>query len=71
VTPLPQREAAQAETYCKAVVISLVERDLVRRKSELVGRLQRTPIDQGEVSREIQRELLELETKRRALRGDD
>jgi DNA primase len=71
VTPLPQREAAQAETYCKAVVVSLVERDLVRRKSELVGRLQRTPIDQGEVSREIQRELLELETKRRALRGDD
>lgn len=71
VTPLPQREAAQAETYCKAVVISLVERDLVRRKSELVGRLQRTPIDQGEVSREIQRELLELETQRRALRGDE
>ena len=70
VAPLPQKNAEQTQTYCRGVVISLIERDLVRRKSELVGRLQRTSVDQGEVSREIQRELLELETKRRSLRED-
>ncbi len=70
VAPLPQKNAEQTQSYCRGVVISLIERDLVRRKSELVGRLQRTSVDQGEVSREIQRELLELETKRRSLRED-
>lgn len=70
VAPLPQKNAEQTQIYCRGVVVSLIERDLVRRKSELVGRLQRTSVDQGEVSREIQRELLELETKRRSLRED-
>lgn len=70
VAPLPQKDADQTQIYCRAVVVSLIERDLVRRKSELVGRLQRTSVDQGEVSREIQRELLDLETKRRSLRED-
>jgi DNA primase len=70
VAPLPQKNEDQTQTYCRGVVISLIERDLVRRKSELVGRLQRTSVDQGEISREIQRELLELETKRRTLRED-
>lgn len=71
VAPIPHRDLEQAASYCRAVVVSLIERDLVRRKSELVGRLQRTPVDQGELSREIQRELLDLETKRRELKGDD
>lgn len=70
VAPLPQKNEDQTQTYCRGVVVSLIERDLVRRKSELVGRLQRTSVDQGEISREIQRELLELETKRRQLRED-
>ena len=70
VAPLPQKNEEQTQNYCRGVVISLIERDLVRRKSELVGRLQRTSVDQGEISREIQRELLELETKRRSLRED-
>jgi DNA primase len=68
VAPLPEREDREMAIYVRGIVASLVERDLVRRKSELVGRLQRTPVDQGEQSREIQRELLELETKRRALK---
>lgn len=71
VAPIPQKDQKQTETYCIGVVTSLVERDLVRQKAELVSRLQRTPVDQGEISREIQRELLDLETRRRALRGDD
>lgn len=70
VASLPQKNEDQTQTYCRGVVVSLIERDLVRRKSELVGRLQRTSVDQGEISREIQRELLELETKRRQLRED-
>ena len=68
VAPLPEREDREMTIYVRGIVASLIERDLVRRKSELVGRLQRTPVDQGEQSREIQRELLELETKRRALK---
>jgi DNA primase len=68
VAPLPEREDREMQIYVRGIVGALIERDLVRRKSELVGRLQRTPVDQGEQSREIQRELLELETKRRALK---
>jgi DNA primase len=70
VAPLPQKNEEQTQIYCRGVVVSLIERDLVRRKSELVGRLQRTSVDQGEVSREIQKELLALETQRRLLRED-
>jgi DNA primase len=68
VAPLPEREDREMQIYVRGIVSALIERDLVRRKSELVGRLQRTPVDQGEQSREIQKELLELETKRRALK---
>jgi DNA primase len=68
VAPLPEREDREMQIYVRGIVGALIERDLVRRKSELVGRLQRTPVDQGEQSREIQRELLDLETKRRALK---
>lgn len=69
VAPMPERADRELTIYAQGVVTALIERDLVRRKSELVSRLQRTPVDQGEVSREIQRELLELESKRRALKG--
>ena len=70
VSPLPQRDNREIGAYCRGVVVSLVDRDLVRRKSELVGRLQRTPIDQGEQSRAIQQELMALEMKRRGLSED-
>jgi DNA primase len=70
VSPLPQRDNREIGAYCRGVVSSLVDRDLVRRKSELVGRLQRTPMDQGETSRAIQQELMALEFKRRALSED-
>lgn len=69
VAPMPERADRELTMYAQGVVTALIERDLVRRKSELVSRLQRTPVDQGEVSREIQRELLELESKRRELKG--
>lgn len=70
VSPLPQRDNREIGVYCRGVVSSLVDRDLVRRKSELVGRLQRTPIDQAETSLAIQQELMALEFKRRALNED-
>lgn len=70
VSPLPQRNNREIGPYCRGVVASLIDRDLVRRKSELVGRLQRTPVDQGETSRAIQQELMALELKRRALNED-
>ena len=70
VSPLPQRDNREIGAYCRGVVASLVDRDLVRRKSELVGRLQRTPVDQVDQSRAIQQELMALELKRRSLSED-
>jgi DNA primase len=70
VAPLPERTDREIARYCRAVVVALVERDLVRRKSELVGRLQRMGADQGEESREVQRALIALETQRRQLREE-
>jgi len=70
VSPLPQRDNREIGAYCRGVVASLVDRDLVRRKSDLVGRLQRTPVDQSDQSRAIQQELMALELKRRSLSED-
>lgn len=70
VSPLPERSDRELAGYCRDVTISLIERDLMRQKADLVSRLQRTPSDHIEQSREIQTELLALETRRRALRPD-
>ena len=50
---------------------SLIERDLLRRKTELLGALQRTDAENDpERHRTLQRELVELEAERRRVRGD-
>lgn len=70
IAPLPIRAGRVAE-YCAGVTTSLIERDLLRRKTELLGALQRTDTAADpERYRELQRQLVELEVERRRVRGD-
>ncbi len=70
IAPLPMRAGFEAE-YCRGVTTSLIERDLLRRKTELLGALQRTDAHgDPERHRTLQRQLMELEAERRRVRGD-
>jgi DNA primase len=70
IAPLPVRDDHVAE-YCAGITTSLIERDLLRRKAELLGALQRT--DQAADPsryRDLQTQLMTLEAERRRVRGD-
>lgn len=70
VLPVPQRNDTELAAWARGVVSSLIDRELLRQKSELLGRLQRlSPGDQATFSA-LQRALVELEQERRALRAD-
>jgi DNA primase len=70
VAPIPQREDAVAE-YCEGVVAALVDRDLLRRKAEVLGAMQRAK-SEGDQERwdRLSRESVALETERRQLRKE-
>jgi len=70
VAPLPERED-QIAIYCRGVVTSLVDRDLLRRKGELLGAMQRAR-SEGDRERELElsRASAALESERRELRGE-
>ncbi|MBN9141846.1 MAG: DNA primase [Micrococcales bacterium] len=70
VAPIPER-AEQIAIYCRGVVTSLVDRDLLRRKGELLGAMQRAR-SEGDREREaaLSRESVALESERRELRGE-
>ncbi len=71
VAPLPERPDRQPETYLRRITRDLIQRHLLRRKEEVKGRLQRTDaVENPELYRQIQRELVQLETDRRALQAD-
>ncbi|KQM83676.1 DNA primase [Agromyces sp. Leaf222] len=70
VAPVPQRGNAELDVYVRGVVSALIDRELLRQKSELLGRLQRTDRADAETYAALQRGLVELERERRALRGD-
>ncbi|MEO7123107.1 MAG: DNA primase, partial [Lacisediminihabitans sp.] len=71
VAPLPEREGRELGSYCQGITIDLISRDLLRGKAEMLGRLQRTDASaEPEKYREIQRELVRIETERRALRTE-
>jgi DNA primase len=70
VAPIPERSEKEMAAYARAIVLSLVERDVVRRKADLVSRMQRLDPAATEESREIQRQLLDLEAQRRTLRDE-
>lgn len=70
VAPIPERDDRMA-VYCQRLISDFVDRDLLRRKVELLGAMQRVDASaQPERSTEIQRELMRIEAERRALRID-
>lgn len=70
VAPMPQRNEQQLGTYARAVVISLLDRDLLSLKGELMARMQRVAAVNTPESRQIQEQLAALESARRALRTE-
>lgn len=72
VRDLPARTEADVDRYCRDIMNRLFALQIVHRKEELLGRLQRLG-PQGDPA-EFQRlntELMELESRRRALRAED
>jgi DNA primase len=70
VAPLPERTEREVLRYAREITIALIDRDLLRLKAELLGKLQRTDPSAREVYAVIQRELVRVEAERRALRSD-
>lgn len=70
VAPMPHRSEAELTVYVQGVVSALVDRELLRQKSELLGRLQRTDRTDVAAYAALQRALVEIESERRALRAD-
>ena len=70
VGPIPER-ADRMAAYCAKVVSDLIDRDLLQRKVEVLGALQRTDsVADPEKYRDLQKQSLSIETERRRLRGD-
>jgi DNA primase len=71
VAPLPERPDREPQIYLRRITRDLIQRHLLRRKEEVKGRLQRTDaVENPELYREIQRELVQLEADRRALQAE-
>jgi DNA primase len=70
VAPVPQRSEAELAAYLTGVVSALVDRELLRQKSELLGRLQRADRSDTATYTALQHALVDLERDRRALRSD-
>ncbi|TFD77962.1 DNA primase [Cryobacterium sp. Sr8] len=70
MAPLPERTQRDIDRYVRDITIALVDRDLLRQKAELLGRLQRTDAANREVYSTLQRELVRVEAERRNLREE-
>lgn len=70
VAPLPQKPD-QVERYAQGVTGSLLDRELLRKKAELMSLLQRSDAtNDAEGYRSLQEQLVAIESHRRALRED-
>jgi len=70
VAPIPEREELIG-SYCASVTKNIIDRDLLRQKRDMLGALQRLDsAAEPERSSQIQRELMRIETERRAFRGE-
>ena len=70
VAPIPEREDRIA-VYCRSVTADIVDRDLLRQKRDLLGTMQRLDAaSEPEKYGQVQRDLVRVETERRALRTD-
>jgi DNA primase len=68
VAPIPARED-KIGVYCQGVTIDLIDRDLLRKKAELLGALQRSDaVTEADRRGQLQHQLMTIETERRALR---
>jgi len=70
VAPLPERTEREITRYVRDIAIALIDRDLLRLKAELLGRLQRTDPANRDVYSTLQRELVRVEAERRSLRSE-
>ncbi|MDQ1579822.1 MAG: primase [Microbacteriaceae bacterium] len=68
VAPIPERSERELEAYARGVTGALIERDLLRRKAELLGQLQRADPGNRDAYSQLQRELVQVEAERRKLR---
>ncbi|WP_104196324.1 DNA primase [Cryobacterium sp. M15] len=67
---LPERTEKDVARYVRDITIVLIDKDLLRLKAELLGRLQRADAADTEMYRALQRELVRVEAERRALREE-
>jgi len=67
---LPERTEKDVARYVRDITIVLIDKDLLRLKAELLGRLQRADASDAEMYRTLQRELVRVEAERRALREE-
>nr|BFF13831.1 hypothetical protein GCM10025699_51340 [Microbacterium flavescens] len=71
VAPILERPGREITTYCRGIVSSLVERDILRERAELMGQLRRTDAKtEPERHREVQQQIVALEAERRAVRQE-
>lgn len=69
--PLPEREGRDIAIYCEGILSSLVERDLLRRKAELLGQMHRTDATADpDKRRALAQQLVDVEAARRLLRNE-
>jgi DNA primase len=68
VAPIPLSPNKDMGAYCTAVTVDIIERDLLRLKTDLIRQSQRTDsAAEPEKYRELQVELVRIESERRAL----
>ena len=70
MAPMPERREEQLPAYARGVVVSLLDRDLLALKTELLARMQRIGDHADPASRRIQEQLVALEAARRGLRNE-
>jgi DNA primase len=71
IAPLPQNGRRELTVYCQGVTANLIDRDLLRRKRDLLGSLQRSDAVADPVGyRALQVELVRIESERRVLRNE-
>ena len=72
VTSLPARTDEDLVRYCRDIMNRLFELQITHQKADLMGRLQRmSPSADAEEFAALNRQLVELEVKRRSLRARD
>ncbi|NNC10759.1 DNA primase [Planctomonas sp. JC2975] len=70
VAPVPARDEAGVSSYASSVTASLVDRELLRRKADALGRLQRADPADAVARGAVQQELVLIDAERSRLRGD-